>query len=198
MGDPALGRCEVATLVPALDVMHSYFSYSIMTMCGIPTITLLGTPEDWDAVRERAAVLVEFGPEGWGQSLLAVLDQFAAARRGSVDRPFWRSMYKYMDMSGGDLVTGWINALFPYIEASDGPRQNGASVWDPRTIRGAPVSCLPTGMSLAEFKWKQGGAWVRWLSRSAPMAFTSRFVGVSQDPETLTVRPAIGWAVRRR
>src|SRR5258705_9132 len=34
-----------------------------------------------------------------------------------VDRGFWRSIYKCSEQSGGPYVTGWINVLFPYLDA---------------------------------------------------------------------------------
>jgi hypothetical protein len=36
------------------------------------------------------------------------------------------------------------------------------------------------------------------LRRTRPMEFIAGFVGVAQDPETLCLRPEIGWAVRER
>jgi hypothetical protein len=41
--------------------------------------------------------------------------QFVAASQGDVDRPFWQSLYKYRDESGGPIITGWISTLFPYL-----------------------------------------------------------------------------------
>lgn len=48
---------------------------------------------------------------------------------------------------------------------------------------------FPPGMSRAPFTWN-------YLGTLIPMAFWGGFCGVSQDPETHTVRPAIGWAVQ--
>jgi hypothetical protein len=44
-------------------------------------------------------------------------------------------------------------------------------------------------MSKAPFSWD-------YLDRSFDMEFLGGFVGVSQDRETLAVKPEIGWAVR--
>jgi hypothetical protein len=185
---------RTASRVTLLDVTHAYFEYTILSLCGIPRITLLGTPTDWDSVRHRAAVLTEYGLEDWGRALLPVLDQFAAASRGSVDRSFWRSFYKYGEMSGGDVVTGWINVLFPYAESSRGPVRNGSAIeWDrgPRYLVGTRVNELPVGRSVVEFEW-------RCLGQPTPMVFTGGFHGVHQEPDSLTVRPVIGWAVNAR
>jgi len=36
------------------------------------------------------------------------------------------------------------------------------------------------------------------LGTEIPMTLSGGFVGISQDPQTLAVRPAIGWAVQER
>jgi hypothetical protein len=54
---------------------------------------------------------------------------------------------------------------------------------------GPEPSAFPSGLSIAPFIWK-------YLGRELPMEFVAGFVAVSQDPATLGVHPAIGWAVR--
>jgi hypothetical protein len=55
---------------------------------------------------------------------------------------------------------------------------------------GTRLADLPSGLSKAPFRWN-------FLDRSFDMEFLGGFVGVAQDPETLTLRPEIGWAVRK-
>jgi hypothetical protein len=55
--------------------------------------------------------------------------------------------------------------------------------WGPR------ISDLPSGISIAPFRWD-------YLKQSFNMQFLGGFVGVSQDKDTLAVKPEIGWAVR--
>ena len=54
---------------------------------------------------------------------------------------------------------------------------------------GPSLSAIPSGLSKAPFRWE-------YLDRSFDMEFLGGFVGVSQDRETLAVKPEIGWAVR--
>jgi hypothetical protein len=305
--------------------MQSYFTYDMETLCGIPAITLEGTPEDWQAVAERAEQFGSLDLEWWFEPLRGILRQFVAAARGIVDRPFWQSVYKYQDESGGPMITGWISALFPYLtdgrtglaihrnpyltpdsqrledidvefdeeiddididvedgedidefdEDSESPpagrppnrlilkrkedredslradsdprdvidverpptnqppsriipstqqdiedrlgsdadldddfdgdyddelvvrawlrpmpkrRWNGEGD-DPGVDWGPRISDLPSGITRAPFRWD-------YLDRSFDMEFLGGFVGVSQDRETLAVKPEIGWAVR--
>ena len=44
---------RAAAEIVLLDAMQSYFEYQVFTVCGIPTITLEGTHEDWKALAER-------------------------------------------------------------------------------------------------------------------------------------------------
>jgi len=51
------------------------------------------------------------------------------------------------------------------------------------------VGAFPSGLARAPFVWKYFG-------QRFEMEFLGGFVGVGQDPATLTLRPEIGWAIR--
>lgn len=48
--------CEVALM----DVYERYFEYMVMCVCGIPEITLAGTADDWQRMRDRFEVLATY------------------------------------------------------------------------------------------------------------------------------------------
>jgi hypothetical protein len=191
---------RAASELVLLSAMKNYFNFRLMTMCGIPAITLLGTPDDWRAIRRRAEVFAEFDLADWGRVLLPVLDQFVAAAAGHADRAFWQSIYKWKGGSGGPYVTGWINVLFPYLsylEGGGGPlvkfmRNDYALTWShdmDAPFRGTTVGAFPRGLSHVPVIWQ-------YLNTTIPMTLSGGFVGISQDPRTLAVRPAIGWGVQ--
>jgi hypothetical protein len=198
---------RAAAEVVLLDAMQSYFEYVVNTLCGIPTITLEGTHEDWKALAERAQGFREFGLGSWLEALSPILDQFARASRGDVDHTFWRSLYKFNSVSGGATINGWITAFFPYRKDLRTGRASRATnllfgtnnaklerMLYPAEDRnceapGYSVGSFPSGLSKAPFRWN-------YLERSFDMEFLGGFVGVAQDHETLTLRPEIGWAVR--
>jgi hypothetical protein len=181
---------RAASQVVLMSAMQAYFTYE-MSFCGIPHILLLGTPEDWQNVRRRAEVLAEFDLKDWVIAVLPVLDQFIAASKGSVDPGFWRSMYKIDDHSGGPFVTGWVNVLFPYLQEVGQLRPNPSLLSWQRQLKsggGPSTSDFPPGAARAPVKFD-------FARSSVAGTFLGGFVGVAQDPETLAVRPAIGWAV---
>jgi hypothetical protein len=104
-------------------------------------------------------------------------------------------MYKQHDESGGPYVTGWINALFPYLAGGRpgkaGIVRNGhALTWsgDIGGGEGPTLGRFPRGLSSVPLAWD-------YLGTVFPMTLQAGFVGISQDPETRAVQPAIGWAV---
>src|SRR5262249_52882713 len=150
----------------------------------------------------------DFGLEAWIDVLSRILDQFARASQGDIDRAFWRSLYKLNSRSGGPVITGWITAFFPYLKdyrtkqatvrswiLSENQRDDleqmlyPADKPEPEWATGPTTERLPNGLSKAPFRW-------HYLERTFNMEFLGGFVGVSQDQETLSLRPEIGWAVR--
>ena len=66
---------RAASEVVLLDAMQSYFCYELHTMCGIPSITLEGTVEDWRSILRRVQAWEQFGLEWWIRPLLPILEQ---------------------------------------------------------------------------------------------------------------------------
>jgi hypothetical protein len=198
---------RAASEVVLLDAVRSYFSYALHTLCGIPAVTLEGTPDDWLVLAERAQGFEEYGLGAWLELLAPILNQFVRASQGNIDRSFWRSLYRFNQQSGGPLITGWITAFFPYLkddETGNATMPIAAVLGyggdlnkmlypgeklKPDWIHGPTLQHLPGGLSKAPFRW-------RYMDRSFDMEFLGGFVGVAQDQETLTLRPEIGWAVR--
>lgn len=103
--------CEVALL----DTYQRYFDYTMRCICGIPNITLEGTPEDWQRMRDRIEVLATYDLGWWTSRLAPILDQFVATSKGDPDASFWQAIYKPKKVYVTDTATGWIADLFPYL-----------------------------------------------------------------------------------
>jgi hypothetical protein len=200
---------RAATEVALMDTFQGYFEYEMLIGCGIPSIHLTGAPDDWRDVRRRAAVFADYGLEHWTRSLLPVLDQIEATSRGHGDRDFWRSFFRYDSGSGGAAMTGWIHVLFPYlkdqhdrlvsnqfldnwpIETRKALDDEKISNWRNREgFDGPLLGQIPSGTSSAPVEVIDGHT-----GQSHQMRFVAGMFGVSQDPATLTLSPAFGWAV---
>ncbi|MCW8140939.1 MAG: DUF4419 domain-containing protein [Planctomycetota bacterium] len=179
---------RAASEIVLLDAMQSYFSYELRTFCGIPRITLLGTTDDWRSIQERARCFGEVGLEPWVGALEPLLEEFVRASSGRTDSGFWESFYKFEGTSGGPYVTGWVNAFFPWIcEGGELASNPFALRWSAEA--GPRPEQFPTGMSKAPFVWDC-------LGTRSSMELLGGFAGVSQDADSLALRPEIGWAVR--
>jgi hypothetical protein len=209
------GTVEKAVAQIALmSAVQDYFDFSLMTLCGIRRISLLGTSDDWKSLRRRAQLFAEFGLASWTAALLPVLDQFVAAASGRVDQSFWRCFYKWNEASGGDVVSGWINVLFPYTVAFDpldliARADPHALVEQLKRLRGRHVAnrhasqtVCTAGVGPRDAQFPSGlcqvPLWWHYHGQDIEIDVVGGFLGVSQDQQTLAVRPAIGWAVCER
>ncbi|WP_425396369.1 DUF4419 domain-containing protein [Aeoliella sp.] len=181
---------KAAYEVALLDTMQSYFNYSFITLCGIPTITLEGTSDDWQAVASRAESLRHYDLNWWIDPLGEVLQQFVEASQGKVDRSFWDSIYKFHGPkgSGTPFISGWLRKLFPYIRRHKKAMHNDYLERDDERSGPDPID-IPRGPSRAPFVWN-------YLTDEYAMELFGGLIGVAQDPDTLALRPEIGWAVR--
>jgi hypothetical protein len=184
-----------------------YYEYVLVTLCGIPEIILEGTPGDWRRIKMMCANLDAYGLKDWRKLLDRALDQFIAASEGHADTKVWKSFYKSYGMSGGGThCTGWIHVFFPYYE--DGSRRK-LPAWgkgffvnigdDDGGIKEADVSktenapflhSFPSGVTSQPFLWK-------YLGTDIPMFLQAGFLGCTQDPKTLALRPEVFWLVGR-
>jgi hypothetical protein len=108
---------RVASEIVLLDAYSPYFDYVLACVCGIPEITLLGTPDDWRAIRARVDVLAELDLGFWTASLAPIADELVEAAAGRPDVAFFRRIYKPKEAYGQDRVTGWIARLYPYVKS---------------------------------------------------------------------------------
>ena len=181
--------------VVLLDSMQSYFQYELQTLCGIPSITLEGTVEDWQSITSRAERLSEFGLDWWIDPLVPILNRFIEAAAGNVDQGFWDSIYKFhgSDGSGSPTVSGWVATLFPYLQGWEENYIRNRWVKTTSSREGPSPEDFPKTASKAPFKWEIRTPRVQAVY---DMEFIGGLIGVAQQADTLRLRPEIGWAVR--
>jgi hypothetical protein len=189
---------EIANAVALMDCFQGYFDYVFMCVCGIPSVILEGSTEDWTLLKEQVAALHESDLEldWWTEHLLPLCDQFVCASRGEVDRAHWNDILKLVAKYGVDELNGWILKFIPYVRGYDKTfsernpvlvnlvDDNGRAVQFYRCTS----ETLPTGISQAPVTCMIN-------SQQVPLDFLAGFTCVTQDSETLALRPMIGWAI---
>ncbi len=193
---------RAASELVLMDALQAYFAYEVCTMCGIPSITLEGTVGDWQRIADRTREFGRLGLDWWVAALEPLLNQFVAAASGKIDREFWDSIYKWHGAEGSGTnpyITGWILNFFPYLTPlsrepdshSSSPASYCRNPWInswPSKHEGLEPDRIPHLPARVPFKWE-------YYEIEYDMEFIGGLLGVRQDPDTLCLRPEIGWGV---
>ena len=189
--------CEIALM----ETYSRYYEYVIEFVCGIPKITVEGTPDDWQRIRDRVQVLATFDFEWWTNRLAPILDEFVATANGAPDLTFWKAIYKPEQVYADELVRGWICDLFPYLGSSTLRRNKDLETerinWiqpesDSDKLAGASLESFPSGISRAPVTVESPG------NGKTPIELLGGFFGVSQSADDNSLAPIISWAVVRK
>lgn len=191
------GKTErIASQITLMSSVKRYFEYvSYYIVCGIPSITIEGTPDDWKKVIEKTEILRNYDLGWWVDDLTPILNEFVAAAEGKANRAFWQNIVMKLRpdemrelgcMAGWSdeeptYVDGWFLKLMPFNKKGRTPRK---------------VSCetnqmLPNVAS-APFTYKVLDNLGNTIS-STPMNMVAGLIGV--DVNANVMRPRIGWMV---
>ncbi|MCF3110215.1 DUF4419 domain-containing protein [Niabella sp. CC-SYL272] len=181
---------RLTSQITIMDAMKSYFEYVVfMVGCGIPRVTLEGTPTDWEAVYKKANSLKKYDLDWWLNELEPVLRQFIAASKGKVDKDFWRNLFKVHKAGKpyqSDKIDGWFVKFFPYTK--DGKRN------DLQTLTGS--SNLPDEIVKVQLRYvfqHPDGSTVQ-----TPLELWAGFVGLQQNSRNFTLKPQTGWMIKKK
>ena len=179
---------KTASEITIMETMKPYFEFIVIyIVCGIPEITLEGTPEDWEKVLAKARELKEYKLEWWISELEPVLEEFVKASKGKVNKEFWRNMFKYHSKGCGnpEIIDGWIVKFFPYDKY--GIRN------DLKQIKGG--DSLPNEFVKVDVKFLEVG---HNLTEETELEVWSGFIGLKQNKDNFALRPQMGWMVRKK
>ena len=112
---------KVVAAILMMGAMQEYFTFTFSVRCGIPSVTLLGTKEDWLAMEKRLDMLPRLGSEAkqFAKLLKPVLKYMVR----SFDHPndssiikFWRTICHERPATCGmwhsaGYISGWITAF---------------------------------------------------------------------------------------
>ncbi|MER7282495.1 DUF4419 domain-containing protein [Dactylosporangium sp. NPDC000244] len=185
-----------------LDAYSPYFTLLSLAVCGIPSVTLDGTVEDWQRIRARVDGIERFGLEQWCRSLAPIADEFVRAAAGTPDADFWRRIYNPADAYGGDKITGWITRFYPYLTGARTDRPNPMlelPIGEPRDVTPAPRAAYEgPGITSKRVPATLSRIIVNVNDQSSgdnyAIALHGGLVGVAQDDDG-ALRPIAGWYV---
>ena len=185
---------RIASEITLMESVKSYFEYVVMYLaCGIPSVTLQGTPEDWQLVLDKAKRLKPYGLTEWIEELEPILTEFVRTAKGKPDQLFWQRMVKEVRLprlKGGGCsfdkpteLDGWVLKLFP-------------------DEQGVTLDKIPHTQDMSadhvrvDFKYQiidpaQGS-----VAREIPMELWAGFIGAEEDTIANALIPKIGWLVR--
>ena len=182
---------RVASQVTLMESVKSYFDYTVLLIvCGIPSITLNGTPEDWQRVHDKTMKLKHYGLDKWIESLEPVLTEFERAAEGHPNQGFWQDIVKKKrvgEVRGASCdgkskpteFDGWFLKLFP--------DENG------KTFKTATMLTeMPVERVYVDFKYNVIDGTGNVLSET-PMQLCAGFIGTEVDTEANMLTPKIGW-----
>ena len=184
---------RITSQITLMESVKSYFDYVVHYLaCGIPSVTLKGTPKDWEKVLEKTKQLEKYGVGKWPQSLTPILTEFVKASKGKPNQTFWQNMVKKdrpHELEGNDKcdlrqpteLDGWILKFFP---DEDGQTLDKV----PHTHK------MPSERVYVDFKYRildpaNGNVLVE-----TPMQLIAGYIGTEVDTKTHASHPRwVGW-----
>ena len=188
---------RIASQISLMDVVKEYFNFlNARISCGIPSIKLKGSPDDWQKVLDKARCLKKYNLEKWARDLEDILEEFVKASKGRVNQKFWQNIVKkrrvdQLQADRGCLpnlekttkLDGWFLKFFPNAEGET----SDSVLWN---------TSMPEEMVRVPFKQIYIHPVTGEVVRTVPMELWAGFVGVEEDAKTHALMPKIGWLAR--
>ena len=210
---------SVVASVLMMGTLQKYFSYSCCIMCGLPSVTLLGTEGDWENILLRLEKLKTYGKEPtiWYNLLRPILARFVKSFQSPDSEEvldFWQKVVHQYNMgSGPTYLSGWITAFCFFDEngkmlyRDPGPRKDkiepnwNRSRYPYLELDGTAYSRIgtndvPNGYSSVPVKVDDNGYEFGAMMYAGSTAFKGTSSGRPLDNGEVgldTVQPVTGW-----
>ena len=177
-----------------MSAMKNYFVYkAVMCVCGISSITLEGSLEDWQKIKQKFEFFSKevFGLNSWIKHLIPIIDKIIETKIyytqnkaiNNEIRNFWKDMIRIK--RGGcyepDVIDGWIIKFIPNLSEGKLKVYEKLNDYDiPDEILSCPLKLIfSNGINIIEYD----------------CSLASGFYGMIQDKTTFNVKPVIGYAI---
>ena len=163
--------------------MKHYFKYVChKCICHFPFIVVEGQKSDWEEILEKLNIIEKYDLKFWVKSLRPIIRKIIDSFNGNINKKFWKNMLHIVDSRGAyhpGYTNGWLTEFFLYDKY--GQRVNGYI--STKTELTSEILKIPF---VVDFSGK-----------TVNYEFLTGFFGVTQDTKTSSIKPVIGWAVRR-
>lgn len=148
--------------------------------CGIPSVTLDGTLQDWEDISRRVRTIKELklGLGWWADELQPIVDNILESYKGKANIEFWGHILDAETLWGNGertFISGWISKLFLYDR--NGNKRESKTETD----------MLPRGVNKTPFILEE---------TEQQLEIISGFLGMNYDESGIS--PYIGWYVRNK
>ena len=193
---------KTASQIVIMDAFKNYFTYKNMFKCGLPSVTLLGTLQDWQAIKSRVSQLDKYGLQFWTKALHPILDCIIETAQSPSSQPlpdhlkdFWNRIALFNTRSGSSRITGWISYFFPYDKKNNISRplvklEDGFLNNIRHADFGTECSEFPSGLSKAHVILENSP-----ISGVNSLEYLAGFIGYDYDKVYQGMKPRIGWAI---
>lgn len=181
---------KAAFEISLMDAMSPYFEYGLTITCGIPNVTIEGTPEDWKMIESRLDSLKQYDLAWWVDEIKPLVKEMRLIAEGKGNPKFWENIFAVKSVPVGcaaeSSYQGWIFKLFPYLTSGANYNKNPLLKNEKQWL--SEISSIPTGISKAELKLNNNGD-------KSLLYFYAGFTAIKQDPKTMALKPHIDWFV---
>ena len=178
-----------------MSSMKQYFTYKVvMCVCGISSIKLEGSLEDWQKIKKKFEFLSkkEFGLNWWTESLIPIINKIIETKiyyNQNKDinyelRTFWKDMIRLKKGWAYEptVIDGWIVKFIPNLTGEEPKVYQKLEDSDiPDEIISCPLKLIFIDENNKKIKYD--------------CALASGFYGMIQDEITYTVKPVIGYSI---
>ena len=180
--------------VSIMSAMKQYFIYKVlMGGCGISSITLEGSVEDWEKIKSRLEFLSDKALKWWTKHLIPIIENIIKTKKYYQENieindeliEFWKGMIRLKgkgDLYDPHMVNGWIVKFIPdYSEQKPKLNEEILETQVPDQIISCPMELIVLNLDGTKTEYK--------------CDLASGFYGMVQNKETFNVKPVIGYAI---
>ena len=185
---------QVTSHVSIMSGMKQYFNFKLyMAGCGISSITLEGSIQDWEKIKSKLEFLSTKGLEWYTRHLIPIINNIIESkkyysRNGRINQElieFWKGMIRVKGKGENydpHIINGWIVKFIPNLS------EENPKIYEEISETQVPDQIIACPMQLT---------WIISTKKKIDYkcSLFSGFYGMVQDEETFNVRPVIGYAI---